>query len=88
MGALWKRIAQIWMKRAADPFFEVKMRVNELVISEMTKALYPDLQGSQLTEAQNNVAIALLDSDLHGEINSFARSVVNEIRKLQKANST
>lgn len=87
MGTLWKRIADTCLRRAADPLFSVKMRVNELVIGEVTRALHPDLNGSELTDAQNNVAVAMLESEIHDQINSLSRAVIDEIRKQRKTTS-
>jgi hypothetical protein len=79
---------QLWAKIlrrfhfAADPFFAVKMRVNQLVITEVAKSVYPDAPDA--TEAQNAAAMAMIHSSIHGKINDFAREIVDEIKK-QKA---
>jgi len=79
--ALWAKIARR-LFRAADPFFSVKMHINELVITEVTRAVYPDAPDE--TEAQNAAAVAMLHSSVHGKINDLARSVVEEIEKQKK----
>lgn len=79
--SLWAKIAQRF-HRAADPFFAVKMRVNELVITEVAKAVYSDAPDK--TEAQNAAAVAMIHSSIHGKINDFARSIVEEIDKQKK----
>lgn len=78
---MWKRAAQShWTQKAADPFFNIKMRVNELVISEVARALHPELLESDMTSAENEAA-AMLNSDIHEQINAFARVITEEIRK-------
>jgi hypothetical protein len=78
---LWARVALRFL-RAADPFFAVKMRVNELVITEVTKAVHPDAPDA--VEAQNEVAVAMIHSGIHGRINDFAREIIAEIEKQKK----
>lgn len=77
---IWARVARLF--RAADPFFVVKMRINELVITEVANGVYPDAPDA--TDAQNAAAMAMIHSSVHGKINDLARSVVEEIEKQKK----
>lgn len=80
---MWKRTSQICVHQAADPFFSIKMRVNELVISEVAHALHPELQDSDMMSAENEVA-ALLDPNVHEQITAFALVITEAIRKQKK----
>ena len=79
--AIWARVARRFLL-AADPFFSVKMHINELVINEIALAVYPDAKNR--VEAQNATAIAMVHSNVHGKINDLARDIVDEINKQKK----
>lgn len=82
---LWRRIAEIWLRSAMDPFFMVKMKINEIVIREVAEGVFPDHEKD--IEAQNAVAEFMMHSSIHDQINELARSVMNEIEKQKKERS-
>ena len=75
---IWARVARLF-HIAADPFFTVKMQVNKLVLTEVTKGVYTESPNS--TEAQNAVAMAMAHSNLHGMINNLAHGIIDEIER-------
>ncbi len=78
---MWKRVIQNhWIQQSADPFFSIKMRVNELVITELARALHPELSDSDMMSAENEAA-ALLNPNVHEQITAFALVITEEIRK-------
>ena len=80
--SLWKQIATRFLI-AVDPFFSIKMHINELVINEIAKAVYSD---TPLSESQNKTSILMLHSGIHNKINDLAISVIEEIKKQKRVN--
>jgi len=84
---LWRRIAERWL-RAADPFFTVKMHVNQLAIQQIAHGVFPDAKDNEDFEAaQNDVADGMLHSNIHDRINEFARAIISEIESQKKMRS-
>lgn len=62
--------------------FKIKMRLNAFVIGEIVNALYPDVSGDELRQAQNDVAVGIYGSNnLHRLIDELANAIKSEIDK-------